>query len=250
MSERPAPLVGADVDLRDFQYMPLDVQRLRDSDLASSETPEACWAAVLLWCASWHQVPAGSIPNNDMWLAKQCGYVSQGKVAPAWKKVRIGALRGWVECTDGRLYHPVVAEKAMDSWTLKLKQRWRTELARIKKYNQRHHTDHPFPSFDEWLSLGCPQGQSPVVPGDNDNYVPGDNVPVSRGTSRGRLRDVPILSPDFSIQGKGKGKGKESNNQDGGVLEVGGDPSPAHVRADVRTHASASERTREGVGHG
>ena len=46
--ELPAPLVDANVDLRDFAFMPLDVVRLRDSDLAATESPEACWAAVLL----------------------------------------------------------------------------------------------------------------------------------------------------------------------------------------------------------
>ena len=70
----PEPLVSAEVDLRDFAFMPLDVQRLRDSDLASDETPEACWAAVLLWCASWHQVPAASLPDDDKALAQYAGY--------------------------------------------------------------------------------------------------------------------------------------------------------------------------------
>lgn len=54
--------------------------------------------------------------------------------------------------------------------------------------------------------------------------------------------DVIPLIPDSGYQ--------KNNNQEGGTLGVGVDPSPAHVRADVRTHASASERTREGVGHG
>ena len=135
MTELPSPLVAQEVDLRDFAFMPLDVLRLRDSDLASDESPEACWAAVLLWCASWHQIPASSIPDNDAWIAKHAGYSSRGRIDPAWKKVRAGALRGWVLCVDGRLYHPVVAEKAKEAWKSKLEQRWRTECARIKKLN-------------------------------------------------------------------------------------------------------------------
>ncbi len=54
--------------------------------------------------------------------------------------------------------------------------------------------------------------------------------------------DVIPLIPDTGYQ--------KNNNQEGDTLGVGVDPSPAHVRADVRTHASASERAREGVGHG
>ncbi|MGF6806274.1 hypothetical protein OKW30_001400 [Paraburkholderia sp. Clong3] len=100
--------------------MPLDAARLRDSELASNEMPESCWAAVLLWCASWQQVPAASVPDDDMWLAAQTRYVVRGKIDSAWSDVRSGALRGWVKCADGRLYHPVVAEKALEAWLSKL----------------------------------------------------------------------------------------------------------------------------------
>jgi len=110
------PLTPPDCDLRDFAFMPLDVARLRDSDLAANESPEACWAAVLLWAASWHQLPAASIPNDDKWMAQQTGY---GRIVKEWLKVRPGALRGWRECSDGRLYHPVVAEKALVAWEKK-----------------------------------------------------------------------------------------------------------------------------------
>jgi hypothetical protein len=109
--------------------MPLDVVRVRDSDLAAEESPEACWAALLLWCAAWHQVPAGSIPDSDQWQAKQAGYVARGRIDKAWEVVRAGALRNWVKCSDGRLYHPVVAEKAIVAWTEKQAQRARTKAA-------------------------------------------------------------------------------------------------------------------------
>lgn len=185
--QHPAPLVAAEVDLRDFAFMPLDVQRLRDSDLASDETPEACWAAVLLWCASWHQVPAGSIPNSDEWQAKQAGYKAQGRIAPAWRKVRTGALRGWVLCSDGRLYHPVIAEKAVDAWRSKLRRCWSTECGRIKKHNQRHGTTIPLPEFEAWLSSGCPQGQPLHVPEDKPPTSPGNpGETPSKGQGEGQ----------------------------------------------------------------
>lgn len=119
----PDPLVPAEVDLRDFAFMPLDVLRLRDSDLSTIATGDEFKAAVLLWCAAWHQVPAASVPNDDRWLARHSG------AGPAWRKVRAEALRGFVECSDGRLYHPVVAEKALESWQRKQSQRERTRLA-------------------------------------------------------------------------------------------------------------------------
>lgn len=160
------PMTPADCDLTDFAFMPLDVARLRDSELASNETPEACWAAVLLWAASWHQIPAASIPNDDKWIAKQAGYALRGKIDKAWSDVRPGAMRGWVECSDGRLYHSVVAEKARDAWQSKTEQRYRTEVARVKKHNQRHGTNHTTPEYSEWLSIGRPAGHHLSVPGD------------------------------------------------------------------------------------
>lgn len=49
----PEPLVPQEVDLRGLTFMPLDVARLRDSDLAIEATGDEFRAAVLLWCASW-----------------------------------------------------------------------------------------------------------------------------------------------------------------------------------------------------
>lgn len=110
------PLVPPDVDLRDFAFMPLDVARLRDSKIVDEVDGEAFRAAILLWCAAWHQVPAGSLPNDDGQLAKFAGY---GRVVSEWLKVKDGALYGFVLCSDGRLYHPVVAEKAVEAWEKK-----------------------------------------------------------------------------------------------------------------------------------
>ena len=88
MSEAPPPLTPEDCELQDFAFMPLDVARLRDSDLASDESPEACWAAVLLWAASWHQIPAASMPDNEAWIAKHAGYAQRGKISEDWAAVR------------------------------------------------------------------------------------------------------------------------------------------------------------------
>ena len=209
--DRPYPLVSSEVDLQDFAFMPLDVARLRDSDMCSDETPESCWAAVLLWCASWHQVPAASIPNNEQWIAKQAGYASRGRIDSSWKRVRSGALRGWVLCTDDRLYHPVVAEKAIDAWKSKLAQRWRSECGRIKKHNQRHETSIKLQDFDEWIASGCPQGQ--MLP------VPKDKTVASKETHRDCPDSVSRETPS-NRQGEGQGQG-DSNSE---AKASGGEP--------------------------
>ena len=99
--------------------MPLDVVRLVDSDLFAKSTGNEFKAAVALWCKSWLQIPAASLPDDDRVLAHLSG------TGTAWKKCKAMALRGWTRCSDGRLYHPVVAEKARKAWEARLDQRER-----------------------------------------------------------------------------------------------------------------------------
>ncbi|WP_328820683.1 DUF1376 domain-containing protein [Permianibacter fluminis] len=193
----PNPLTPSDCDLRDFAFMPLDVVRLRDSDIASLTSGDEFRAAVLLWCASWHQVPAASLPDDDVVLAKLAGY---GRVVKEWLTVREGALRGWIRCSDGRLYHPVIAEKAVTSWQAKQEQRWKTECARIKKHNQRALVLLPTPTFAEFLAGVSPAalasvprdskqlslGTNTIVP--RDKQENGGDVPRDNGKE---MRDVP-----------------------------------------------------------
>jgi hypothetical protein len=108
MNALPDPLTPADCDLRGLPYMPLDVIRLLDSDMFAEATGDEFKAAVALWCKSWTQIPAGSLPNKDPVLA----HLSSAK---NWKRVKAGAMRGWILCTDDRWYHPVVAEKVLNA---------------------------------------------------------------------------------------------------------------------------------------
>lgn len=105
----PEPLTPPDCDLRGLAFMPLDVIRIMDSDLFALTTGDEFKAALALWCKSWTQVPAGSLPSDDQVLAHLSG------AGPRWKKVKDKALRNWVKCSDGRLYHPTVCEKAMEA---------------------------------------------------------------------------------------------------------------------------------------
>lgn len=134
MTTRPEPPISADVDLRGMPFMPLDVNRLRDSDLAIEATGEEFRAAVMLWCASWNQIPAGSLPNSDTALAAYAGF---GRDVKGWKKVKIGALRGFIECSDDRLYHSVVTEKAMEAWAERVEYREIKENEKSRKQRER-----------------------------------------------------------------------------------------------------------------
>ena len=113
MADLPQPLTPADCDLRDYHFMQIEVKRLLTSETWVLGTGDERAAAIALWLESWHQVPAASLPDNDRMLA----HLSQAK---NWKRVKEHSLRGWVKCADGKLYHPVVAEKALEAWISKL----------------------------------------------------------------------------------------------------------------------------------
>ena len=122
----PAPLVPAEVDLRDFGFMPLDVRTLLTSSfwIKAKKDPRVAHAAMSLWCEAWHQVPAASLPSDDEVLAELARCDEK-----EWKRVKERALTHFVECSDGRLYHRHVAKKALESWASKQAQRERTRKA-------------------------------------------------------------------------------------------------------------------------
>jgi hypothetical protein len=130
VSERVPP-VPPECDLRGLPWMPVDTVRLMDSDINAIASGEEFRAAVRLWCKAWHQVPAASLPDDDRILSTLSGYGAR------WKKLKAVALRGFVRCSDGRLYHPVIAEKALEAWAHRQAQRARIN-ARWEKHRKNH----------------------------------------------------------------------------------------------------------------
>ncbi len=107
------PMTPVDCDLQDSKYMPIYVQQLLNSSFNAMLDDTAWRAGVTLWFKSWHQVPAASLPDDDEEL---CGLAGFGRDLKGWRKVRAKALRGWQLCDDGRLYHAVIAEAALEAW--------------------------------------------------------------------------------------------------------------------------------------
>lgn len=116
----PPPPVPADCDLRGMPGFMLDTERLMASELWALSDGTAFKAAMALWCRSWRQVPAASLPDDDATLRAFAGLTPA-----AWKKARDLALRGFVKCSDGRLYHKVLAEDAARAWGHRQQQRAR-----------------------------------------------------------------------------------------------------------------------------
>ena len=144
MHEPSPPPVPSDADLTDFKFMPLEVARLRRSKawLICKRRPELAFYMLNLWTAAWHERPAGSLEDDDDVLA-DAAMCSPDK----WPKVRADAMRGWFKAADGRLYHPVVAEKVMDSWHGKMVARWRKECDRVRKENHKR-KENDLPPLD------------------------------------------------------------------------------------------------------
>lgn len=112
VSDLPAPLVPADVDMRDFQFTPIFRTRLFASSFHSRSTDAEWRAGVTLWLKAWDQVPAGSLPDDDIDL---CRLAELGRDQQTWQAIKAGAMRGWRRCSDGRLYHDVVAEGVLEA---------------------------------------------------------------------------------------------------------------------------------------
>lgn len=123
-----APLTPSDCDLRDCGFMPLDVSRLTRSKawLQAKRSPAIGFYMMNLWVRSWHEVPAASIEDDDDVLAETA--MCDPK---RWPAIKAKVLHGWIKCADGRLYHPVVAEKAIEAWTAKC-----ARNAKVKKYRE------------------------------------------------------------------------------------------------------------------
>lgn len=139
------PLTSADCDLRDFPYMPLMVTRLRRSKawLMAKRQPELGFYMMNLWISSWHDKPAASLENDDDVLADLAMCTIE-----KWKKVRDKVLHGWVLCSDGRLYHPIVAERAAEAWQTRLAFRDRLVKARESKKAKQEAAAAPPPTQD------------------------------------------------------------------------------------------------------
>lgn len=117
----PAPLLPAEIDMRDYPEFPLEFTRLFKSDTWKRWNDRQRVVGLRLWCESWHQEPCATLPNQDSTLADLAGYGESPEGLRAWLKIKDSVLTGggWMLCSDGRWHHPVVAEKAIDKWRTK-----------------------------------------------------------------------------------------------------------------------------------
>lgn len=160
----------------DQDWTPLYFHRLLGSDFvaeccAGGQAGRALLGtALLLWCEAMKQDPGGTLPDNDIALARMAGF---GPDLAAWKEVRGEVLHGWVPChVDGaeerpqnRLGHRTVAENALFAWNRKdgrrkgrdaarlsqVKWKVRKQMAELKKPQRLIEDDMLVTRVAEWL---------------------------------------------------------------------------------------------------
>lgn len=121
-ADLPPPMTPPDCDLRGYDFMPLFGHRLFRSELYECSSGEEFKVAVKLWWEAWNQCPAGSLPDDDL---KLCRLADLGRDTKLWKRMRETVLRGFVLCSDGRLYHRMLSEWALEAFARRVKDRER-----------------------------------------------------------------------------------------------------------------------------
>lgn len=216
-----------DIDLRDFAYMPLHISRLQKSKawLACKRDPSLAFYMMNLWMRSWHEVPCGSLEDDDDVLA-DAAMCSVDK----WEKVKEKVLRGWEKRGD-RLFHAVVTEIAGDSWEKKKNQRRRTSSATEARIRNR----------DEQRNVQRDVGPNPHDVGRDDQRDV--DVTSTKGREEKRREGiVPPYPPETAGAAHGAAGGDDDYNDLNeavlGRVIVPVDPPLPLLRAAVRPAAA------------
>lgn len=222
---KPAPLVPAHVNLQKLDWFPLNARLLRDSRFAALAPDAAFKAALVLWCVAWHQLPAGSLPNDDKELAYLAGYPRD---VEGFLEIKEWALFKWVECEDGRLYHPVLAKEARVAWDQRLLHLYKQYKDRVRKHNKELPEKEHIKTivFSKWRTQ-VESGRISVDSNADDTMLtvdpdgedpedseappkPSDGVPSEFQTGQGqdRTKGKPKPSSGREASGPGAGRGE------------------------------------------
>lgn len=217
----PAPLLPPDVDLTDFPKIMIDITRLRGSGFDAMHDSEAWRAGLNLWFSAWHNVPAGSLDDDPESLCKAAGL---GRDMAGWERVRDKAMRHWVSGGDGKLYHPVVCEVALEAWIEKLATRLQSSRANATRWKREIDLSPIYADVDaaavalralnpksEKLLKGVvvsprdPGGIADGKPASNPKSNPGGNAAGIQPASRQKSgRDAASNPAEIPRKGKGR----------------------------------------------
>lgn len=135
MNDLPPPLTPPDCDLSSLPWFPLHYRRLRKSGFWLHSSAEVRALSVELWCASYEEIPAASLPDDDMALSIAAGF---GRFQiEEWQAIKPNVMKAWLKCLDGRWYHPFLSVIALEAFIQKLKERARRPGAAAERAKTR-----------------------------------------------------------------------------------------------------------------
>ena len=176
--EFPPPLVHADCDCTDLDGFMLNVERLMASELVALSSHEVIAAALFLWCRAWKQRPAASLPDDD-----RVNAAFSRLPLPRFKKLKAEIMRGFIKCSDGRLYHKILAEEATHAFERKMafQAKRDADAKRLRKWrSSRDET----PDETRFVAEGQGQGQG------RDRDISSPSSPEESSPGVGRLAVV------------------------------------------------------------
>lgn len=190
MTDLPAPLTPADCDLRGLDYMPFHGARMYDSDFNARASDAEFRAAMALWWSSWQQLPAASLPDDDVVL---CKLADLGRDVKSWKRVRSMAMHNFVLCSDGRYYHRFLAGEAIVAWEKRMAERLRKAKWRAQKSGSESAPERGHDSRGDADGDGDMPPLSPSRPAPRDADVPADG----NGRDGTRRKKEKTTQPSF-----------------------------------------------------
>ena len=248
----PAPLVGPDVDVRDLDGFMLNVERLMASELVALSSHEVVAACLFLWCRAWKQMPAASLPDDDRVIAAY-SRLSQAR----YRKLKTELLRGFMKCSDGRLYHRVLAEEATRAFTRKASYIARREkdAERLRQWREKQVGGGPGMADETpHETTQNTQSETRCVAEDTVRYdtvlkeeKDAAGLPLCDGIPDGRPPGQVIPTPQAELFRRGK---EILGRSGGGLIRkvlTAKDNNIAHARAALEM-ASQAEHPREYLG--
>jgi hypothetical protein len=148
--------------------MPLYGHHLFGSEFEAAVSDFGWRTGVTLWWAAWNQVPAASLPNDDIAITK---LALLGRDVRAFRKIKAEALRGFVLCDDGRLYHDKLSVWALEAWARRVKER-----NRKAKWREAKDRDGDVPRTGTGRGQERGQDRSVDVPEDGTSPLKGSEV--------------------------------------------------------------------------
>jgi hypothetical protein len=201
--------------------MKLDLTALFNSDFNATADDTAWRAGVTLWGKSWHQVPAGSLPDDDATL---CHLAGLGRDHATWLRIKPLALRGFTAFSDGRIYHHYVCKMALGAHEERQRFEHKKALDRARKQRT-----NPYDETEKQPSAGIPSEAMPSSAG-----IPSETGATSSG--------IPRIN---GVEGEGEGEERTEGLCPSAVADVQAGQAQGSLLEPVRPSADNPKTIRD-----